>query len=302
VSFELHRSETLGIVGESGSGKSVTNLSIINLIPTPPGKIVGGEVLFHGTDLLKLPPSEIRHIRGNKISMIFQDPMTSLNPFLRISTQMIETIQLHQGLDKKAAKEKAIEMLKFAGIPAPEKRIDQYPHQFSGGMRQRVMIAMALSCNPEILIADEPTSALDVTIQAQILELIKELTRKLGTAVILITHSLGVVAGMCDTICVMYAGRIVERGRTEDIFESPKHPYTMGLIRSVPRLDQETKVRLYSIPGQPPNVIDLPDCCPFYPRCEQAMDICREKYPSIVSFENNQSVACWLYNKEIQNA
>ncbi|HOM92077.1 MAG TPA: ABC transporter ATP-binding protein [Rectinema sp.] len=302
VSFELHRSETLGIVGESGSGKSVTNLSIINLIPTPPGKIVGGEVLFHGTDLLKLPPSEIRHIRGNKISMIFQDPMTSLNPFLRISTQMIETIQLHQGLDKKAAKEKAIEMLKFAGIPAPEKRIDQYPHQFSGGMRQRVMIAMALSCNPEILIADEPTSALDVTIQAQILELIKELTRKFGTAVILITHSLGVVAGMCDTICVMYAGRIVERGRTEDIFESPKHPYTMGLIRSVPRLDQETKVRLYSIPGQPPNVIDLPDCCPFYPRCEQAMDICREKYPSIVSFENNQSVACWLYNKEIQNA
>ncbi|HRU03872.1 MAG TPA: ABC transporter ATP-binding protein [Rectinema sp.] len=302
VSFELHRSETLGIVGESGSGKSVTNLSIINLIPTPPGKIVGGEVLFHGTDLLKLPPSEIRHIRGNKISMIFQDPMTSLNPFLRISTQMIETIQLHQGLDKKAAKEKAIEMLKFAGIPAPEKRIDQYPHQFSGGMRQRVMIAMALSCNPEILIADEPTSALDVTIQAQILELIKELTRKLGTAVILITHSLGVVAGMCDTICVMYAGRIVERGRTEDIFESPKHPYTMGLIRSVPRLDQETKMRLYSIPGQPPNVIDLPDCCPFYPRCEQAMDICREKYPSIVSFENNQSVACWLYNKEIQNA
>ncbi|HPN02584.1 MAG TPA: ABC transporter ATP-binding protein [Rectinema sp.] len=302
VSFELHRSETLGIVGESGSGKSVTNLSIINLIPTPPGKIVGGEVLFHGTDLLKLPPSEIRHIRGNKISMIFQDPMTSLNPFLRISTQMIETIQLHQGLDKKAAKEKAIEMLKFAGIPAPEKRIDQYPHQFSGGMRQRVMIAMALSCNPEILIADEPTSALDVTIQAQILELIKELTRKLGTAVILITHSLGVVAGMCDTICVMYAGRIVERGRTEDIFESPKHPYTMGLIRSVPRLDQETKTRLYSIPGQPPNVIDLPDCCPFYPRCEQAMDICREKYPSIVSFENNQSVACWLYNKEIQNA
>jgi len=193
-------------------------------------------------------------------------------------------------------------MLKFAGIPAPEKRIDQYPHQFSGGMRQRVMIAMALSCNPEILIADEPTSALDVTIQAQILELIKELTRKFGTAVILITHSLGVVAGMCDTICVMYAGRIVERGRTEDIFESPKHPYTMGLIRSVPRLDQETKTRLYSIPGQPPNVIDLPDCCPFYPRCEQAMDICREKYPSIVSFENNQSVACWLYNKEIHNA
>jgi oligopeptide transport system ATP-binding protein len=301
VSFDLHKGETLGIVGESGSGKSVTNLSIINLIPTPPGKIAGGEVLFHGKDLLKMPPHDIREIRGNKISMIFQDPMTSLNPFLRISTQMVETIVLHQKIDKKAAKEKAIEMLRLAGIPAPEKRIDQYPHQFSGGMRQRVMIAMGLSCNPEILIADEPTSALDVTIQAQILELMRELTRKLGTAVILITHSLGVVAGMCDTICVMYAGRIVERGRTEEIFESPRHPYTQGLIRSVPRLDQETKERLYSIPGQPPNVIDLPDCCPFYPRCERAMDICKKKYPPVVSFENNQSASCWLYGKEAQN-
>ncbi len=301
VSFDLHRGETLGIVGESGSGKSVTNLSIINLISTPPGKIVGGEVLFHGKDLLKMSQNEIREIRGNKISMIFQDPMTSLNPFLRISTQMIETIMLHQKIDKKAAKEKAIEMLKLAGIPAPEKRIDQNPHQFSGGMRQRVMIAMALSCNPEILIADEPTSALDVTIQAQILELMRELTRKLGTAVILITHSLGVVAGMCDTICVMYAGRIVERGRTEQIFESPRHPYTQGLIHSVPRLDQETKDRLYSIPGQPPNVIDLPDCCPFYPRCEKAMDICKKKYPPVTSFEHNQSASCWLYAKETQN-
>jgi len=301
VSFDLHRGETLGIVGESGSGKSVTNLSIINLIPTPPGKIAGGQVLFHGKDLLSMPPNEIRQIRGNKISMIFQDPMTSLNPFLRISTQMIETIQLHQGLDQKAAKEKAIEMLKLAGIPAPEKRIDQYPHQFSGGMRQRVMIAMGLSCNPEILIADEPTSALDVTIQAQILELIQELTHKLGTAVIMITHSLGVVAGMCDTICVMYAGRIVERGRTEEIFESPKHPYTRGLIRSVPRLDRDTAERLYSIPGQPPNVIDLPDCCPFYPRCDKAMDICKKKYPPSVAFENGQSASCWLYTKEAQN-
>ncbi|MEN6491698.1 MAG: ABC transporter ATP-binding protein, partial [Rectinema sp.] len=252
VSFELHRGETLGIVGESGSGKSVTNLSIINLIPMPPGKIAGGQVLFHGKDMLTMSPNEIREIRGNKISMIFQDPMTSLNPFLRISTQMVETIVLHQGLSKEESKTKAIEMLKLAGIPAPEKRIDQYPHQFSGGMRQRVMIAMGLSCNPEILIADEPTSALDVTIQAQILELMQELTRRLGTAVILITHSLGVVAGMCNTICVMYAGRIVERGRTEEIFESPRHPYTMGLIRSVPRLDQETRGRLYSIPGQPP--------------------------------------------------
>ncbi|MCE1205932.1 MAG: ABC transporter ATP-binding protein [Spirochaetia bacterium] len=298
VSFDLHKGETLGIVGESGSGKSVTNLSIINMIPNPPGKIVGGQVLFSGKDLLKIPASELRHIRGNKISMIFQDPMTSLNPFLKISTQMIETIVLHQGLDKKAAKEKAIEMLKLAGIPAPEKRIDQYPHQFSGGMRQRVMIAMGLSCNPEILIADEPTSALDVTIQAQILELMQELTKRLGTAVILITHSLGVVAGMCDTLCVMYAGRIVERGKTDDIFEDPKHPYTQGLIRSVPRLDKENADRLYSIPGQPPNVIDLPDCCPFYPRCEKAKDICKKKYPPVTGFENGRAVSCWLYAEE----
>lgn len=301
VSFDLHRGETLGIVGESGSGKSVTNLSIINMIPSPPGRIAGGQVLFHGRDLLTMPADEIRKIRGNKISMIFQDPMTSLNPFLRISTQMIETIQLHQGLDKQAAKEKAIEMLRLAGIPAPETRIDQYPHQFSGGMRQRVMIAMGLSCNPEILIADEPTSALDVTIQAQILELMKDLTHRLGTAVIMITHSLGVVAGMCDTICVMYAGRIVERGPTAEIFEDPKHPYTRGLIRSVPRLDQEHTERLYSIPGQPPNVIDLPDCCPFYPRCDKAMDICKKKYPAQAQFENGHSASCWLYAKEATN-
>ena len=298
VSFDLHTGETLGIVGESGSGKSVTNLSIINLIPSPPGKIAGGEVLFHDKDLLRMSDSEIRKIRGNKISMIFQDPMTSLNPFLRISNQMIETIVLHQGLDKAAAKEKAIEMLKLAGIPAPEKRIDQYPHQFSGGMRQRVMIAMSLSCKPEILIADEPTSALDVTIQAQILELMKELTARLGTAVILITHSLGVVAGTCDTLCVMYAGRIVERGRTVDIFADPKHPYTQGLIRSVPRLDRENAERLYSIQGQPPNVIDLPDCCPFYPRCDRAKEICRKKYPTSARFENGRAVSCWLYSEE----
>jgi len=297
VSFDLHKGETLGIVGESGSGKSVTNLSVINLIPMPPGKIAGGTVEYHGKDLLKMSQSDIRQIRGNKISMIFQDPMTSLNPFLRISTQMIETIVLHQGLDNDKAKEKAVEMLKLAGIPAPEKRIDQYPHQFSGGMRQRVMIAMALSCNPEILIADEPTSALDVTIQAQILEIIKELTHRLGTAVILITHSLGVVAGMCDTLCVMYAGRVVERGRTVDIFEDPKHPYTIGLIKSVPRLDRENSERLYSIQGQPPNVIDLPDCCPFYPRCEKAMDICKQKYPQAAAFENGRAVSCWLYSE-----
>jgi oligopeptide/dipeptide ABC transporter ATP-binding protein len=298
VSFDLHTGETLGIVGESGSGKSVTNLSIINMIPNPPGKIAGGKVLFHGKDLVSMPAHELREIRGNKISMIFQDPMTSLNPFLKISTQMIETIVLHQKLDKAAAKGKAIEMLKLAGIPGPEKRIDQYPHQFSGGMRQRVMIAMGLSCNPEILIADEPTSALDVTIQAQILELMKELTARLGTAVILITHSLGVVAGMCNNLCVMYAGRIVERGPTGLIFENPLHPYTQGLIKSVPRLDKANNERLYSIPGQPPNVIDLPDCCPFYPRCNKAMETCKRKYPTSVKTDDGRAVSCWLYAKE----
>ena len=297
VSFDLRKGETLGIVGESGSGKSVTNLAIMKLIPTPPGRIAGGQVIFDGKDLIPMNDNEIRQIRGNKISMIFQDPMTSLNPFLRISTQMVETIVLHQGLDKKAAKEKAIEMLKLAGIPAPENRIDHYPHQFSGGMRQRVMIAMALSCNPEILIADEPTTALDVTIQAQILELINELSQRLGTAVILITHSLGVVAGMCDNICVMYAGRVVEKGSADEIFADPKHPYTVGLIKSVPRLDKENKQRLYSIPGQPPNVINLPECCPFFPRCDRAMDICKSKYPPVAELGNGRTVSCWLYGE-----
>ena len=295
LTFDLHKGETLGLVGESGSGKSVTNLSIINLIQTPPGKIEGGEVLFYGEDLLKMSDARLREIRGDRIAMIFQDPMSSLNPYLRISTQMIETICLHQGLNKKAAKEKAIEMLKLTGIPAAEKRIDGYPHQFSGGMRQRVMIAMGLSCNPDILIADEPTSALDVTIQAQILDLMQDLTHRLGTAVILITHSLGVVAGVCDTIVVMYAGRIVERGTTEDIFYDTKHPYTQGLIKSVPRLDRDDESRLFSIDGQPPNVVDLPDCCPFYPRCHKALAVCKNCYPPVVQFSDTHRAACWLY-------
>ncbi len=300
VSFTLHRGETLGIVGESGSGKSVTNLSIMRLIPSPPGKIVAGEVLFDGRDILKLKKENLRDIRGNRISMIFQDPMTSLNPFLRISTQLIETIVLHQGLSKAAAREKAIEMLKKVGIPNAEKRVDNYPHQFSGGMRQRVMIAMALSCNPKILIADEPTTALDVTIQAQILELMQELSAELGTAQILITHDLGVVAGMCDNICVMYAGRIVEKANADELFEEPKHPYTRGLIKSVPRIDQKKHEKLYSIKGQPPNLIDLPDCCPFHPRCEHAMEICRSRYPAATEFGGGRSVNCWLYDaKEV---
>ena len=300
VSFTVHEGETLGIVGESGSGKSVTNLSIMRLIPSPPGKIVGGEILFEGVDILKLSESEMRDIRGDKISMIFQDPMTSLNPFLKISTQMIETIRLHNSdMDKKEALERSIEMLKLVGIPSPEKRIYSYPHQFSGGMRQRVMIAQALSCNAQVLLADEPTTALDVTIQAQILELIKKINSKMGTAVILVTHDLGVVAGMCDKVCVMYAGRIVETALTEELYTNPAHPYTEGLIKSVPRMDTTNKdKRLFSIEGQPPNVIDLPPCCPFHPRCHKAMEVCKHAYPPGRDLGDHHEVACWLYVDE----
>jgi len=297
VSYSLRRGETLGLVGESGSGKSVTNLSIMKLIPSPPGKIMSGTAMMNGEDILKKSESEMRMIRGNKISMIFQDPMTSLNPFLRISTQLIETIRLHKGLDKKAARAKAIEMLELVGIPDPAQKVDNYPHQFSGGMRQRVMIAMALSCDPEILIADEPTTALDVTIQAQILELIKDLGKRLGTAVMLITHDLGVVAGMCDRVVVMYAGQLVEKGTNVEIFGDPKHPYTQGLINSVPRLDLPGKERLYSIKGSPPNVINLPECCPFFPRCDKAMDICKKKYPPVKQLGEEREVRCWLFKE-----
>ncbi len=296
VSFDLKKGQTLGIVGESGSGKSVTNLSIMRLIPSPPGRIVGGEILFEDKDILKMNNNELRELRGNKISMIFQDPMTCLNPFLRVSTQLVETIRLHQGLGKKDAKSKAIEVLDKVGIPAAERRVDNYPHQFSGGMRQRVMIAMALSCNPEILIADEPTTALDVTIQAQILELMQKLAIEFGTSTILITHDLGVVAGLCDEVCVMYAGKIVERASNNNIFEDPKHPYTQGLIKSVPRMDEDEGSKLFSIEGQPPNLIDLPECCPFHPRCPEAMEICRRKYPEPVLLDgDSRSVSCWLY-------
>ncbi|MDY5932063.1 MAG: ABC transporter ATP-binding protein [Candidatus Ornithospirochaeta sp.] len=299
VSFVVHKGETVGLVGESGCGKSVTNLSIMKLVPSPPGKIVGGKVLYEGRDILQMSEKELRSIRGNKISMIFQDPMTSLNPFLKISTQMIETIMLHQDMTKKEARERAVQMLKEVGIPNAEKRIDCYPHQFSGGMRQRVMIAMALSCNADLLIADEPTTALDVTIQAQILELIQKMNEKMQTAVILITHDLGVVAGMCDTVCVMYAGRIVEKATTEKLFEKPMHPYTEGLIASVPKLDAKGKSeKLFSIEGQPPNVIDLPPCCPFHPRCHRTMDVCKCAYPPVKTLEENHEVACWLHASE----
>ncbi len=297
VSFDLHRGETLGIVGESGSGKSVTNLSILRLIQSPPGHIENGEVIFEGRDLLKLSPEELRTVRGGKIAMIFQDPMTSLNPYLRISTQMIETIRLHQGLDRKAARNRAIDLLGMAGIPMAEKRLDQYPHQFSGGMQQRVMIALALSCDPEILIADEPTSALDVTIQAQILDLIKDLNARLGMAVILISHSLGVVAGLCDTICVMYSGRIVERGSAEDLFTKPSHPYTQGLIKAVPRIDKKSGERLFTIPGQPADPVGLGDSCAFHPRCDRTMKICTHRRPGQTDLGKRHTVSCWLHQE-----
>ena len=303
VSFSVDEGETLGIVGESGCGKSVTNLSIMKLIPSPPGKIVGGEVLYDGKDILKMSEKELRSIRGNQIAMIFQDPMTSLNPFLKISTQMIETIRLHQKISKAEARAKAIKALDDVGIPSPEKRIDSYPHQFSGGMRQRVMIAMALSCNAKILIADEPTTALDVTIQAQILELIEKINKKYKTAVILITHDLGVVAGMCDKVCVMYAGKVIEEARTLDLYAAPKHPYTQGLIESVPRMDNSDKTKkLFSIEGQPPNVIDLPPCCPFHPRCHKTLEICKNHYPPFKSMGENHNCACWLYASEEEKA
>lgn len=298
VSYNLKKGKVLGIVGESGSGKSVSSLSIMKLIPTPPGKIVDGEVLLDGEDLLKMSERELQSVRGNRVAMIFQDPMTSLNPFLKISTQLMETIRLHQGLNKKDARVKAIEMLRLVGIPVPEQKIESYPHQFSGGMRQRVMIAIALSCNPEVLIADEPTTALDVTIQAQILDLIKELAVKFNTAVIMITHDLGVVAGMCDEVAVMYAGKIVEKSSNDNLFNDAKHPYTEGLIKSVPRLDIATNQRLYSIEGQPPNVIDLPECCPFHPRCEKAMEKCKTSYPPEIELGPDRMVRCWLYDEE----
>ncbi len=292
ISFTLKKGETLGIVGESGSGKSVTNLSIMRLIQEPPGKIVDGIINFDGIDVRAIPIDEVRKIRGKRIAMIFQDPMTSLNPFLRISKQLMEVTQLHLGHTKKQAYEHAIKMLNMVGIPDAESRVDGYPHEFSGGMRQRVMIAMALSCEPEVLIADEPTTALDVTIQAQILELIKDLRTRLGTSVILITHDLGVVAGMTDKIIVMYAGKVFEQAPTHELFKTPANPYTKGLLKSVPDPAHEDGTELYQIPGLPPDVAHLPPGCPFAPRCEKAQDICRSDYPPFVEINENHSSLC----------
>jgi oligopeptide transport system ATP-binding protein len=291
ISFDLERGETLGIVGESGSGKSVTNLSIIRLIPEPPGKIVSGEILFDGEEIRALPMEDLRHIRGKRIAMIFQDPMTSLNPFMRISKQLMEITRLHLGHTKDQAYEHAIKMLETVGIPEARARVDSYPHEFSGGMRQRVMIAMALSCEPELLIADEPTTALDVTIQAQILELIKKLKQQTGASVILITHDLGVVAGMTDHIIVMYAGKVFEKAPTRELFATPGNPYTRGLLRSVPDPTAE-QGSLYQIPGLPPDVAHLPPGCPFAPRCERAEDICRREFPPFVKLNEDHFSLC----------
>ncbi len=297
VSFHLMPGETLGLVGESGCGKSITALSIMRLIPSPPGKIVSGEILFEGEDILKMSDDEVRSIRGRKIAMIFQDPMTSLNPVLTINRQISEALELHLGMSKQQARQRAIELLKMVGIPNAEQRVDQYPHQFSGGMRQRVMIAMALSCNPSLLIADEPTTALDVTIQAQILDLMRNLQREHNTALILITHDLGVVAGMTDRINVMYAGHIVESAPTEELFENPRHPYTVGLLNSIPRLDAPRKERLNPIRGLPPDLIDLPDMCPFVPRCDFARERCSEKNPPLFDVNPVHRSACWYWEE-----
>ncbi len=292
ISFELRKGETLGIVGESGSGKSVTNLSVMRLIPEPPGKIAGGKVIFSGIDVLTLPIDEVRKIRGKRIAMIFQDPMTSLNPFMKISSQLMEVTRLHLGHSKDEAFQHAVKMLKLVGISDAEDRIHSYPHEFSGGMRQRVMIAMALSCDPELLIADEPTTALDVTIQAQILDLIKELKDRMGTSVILITHDLGVVAGMTDKIIVMYAGKVFEQAPTAELFATPANPYTKGLLKSVPDPAHEEGTELYQIPGLPPDVAHLPPGCPFNDRCYRAEEICGREFPPFVQINEDHHSLC----------
>jgi oligopeptide transport system ATP-binding protein len=294
ISYTLNESETLAIVGESGCGKSVGVLSLLRLIPEPPGKVTGGEAVFMGRDLLKMNKEGIRQVRGKEIAMIFQDPMTSLNPVLTISRQITEALELHMGMDKHQAKNRAIELLEMVNIPEAGQRIDDYPHQFSGGMRQRVMIAMALSCMPQILIADEPTTALDVTIQAQIVELVKRLRDELGMAIIWITHDLGVVAGLAEKVIVMYAGSIVEQAPVQDLYGTPSHPYTMGLLGSLPRVDLVRDERLTSIEGMPPDLIALPDGCPFAARCDFVIDRCLTDVPPLMQVAPGHKSACWI--------
>jgi oligopeptide/dipeptide ABC transporter ATP-binding protein len=293
VSFHLDRGETLGIVGESGSGKSVTVLSIMRLLQRP-GRIAGGEVLFRGRDLTRVTESEMQEIRGAEIAMIFQDPMTSLNPVFKTGWQVGEPLRLHGGADARRSLSEAINMFRKVGIPDPDKRVEQYPHEFSGGMRQRAMIAMGLTTNPAVLIADEPTTALDVTIQAQILELLQQVNREFGTATILITHNLGVVAGMCERVIVMYAGRVVEAGPTDDVFANPKHPYTWSLLRSIPRLDAEEHAELRVIEGLPPDLTNPPSGCKFHPRCPFRIDRCVSEEPPLEAVGQTQLARCWV--------
>jgi peptide/nickel transport system ATP-binding protein len=296
VSFSIPPGGTLGVVGESGCGKSVTALSVMRLVPDPPGRVVGGEIRFEGRDLLTLPEEEMRRIRGNQVSMIFQEPMTSLNPVYTVGDQIGEAVRLHQGLDRKGARARAVEMLRQVGIPAPEQRVDSYPHQLSGGMRQRVMIAMALACNPKLVIADEPTTALDVTIQAQILDLLKRLQAERGMAVMLITHDLGVVAESCDAVVVMYAGRVVEQAPVRALFRQPAHPYTAGLLRSIPSFQEvqagAERKRLKTIPGMVPSLRNLPAGCRFRDRCERALEVCARVDPPLEPKRDGQSAAC----------
>jgi oligopeptide/dipeptide ABC transporter ATP-binding protein len=301
LSYAVDANSTLGIVGESGSGKSVNALSIMRLIPSPPGKIEGGAILFKGENLLEKSEAEMRRIRGKDIAMIFQDPMTSLNPVLTVGEQIAEAARLHLGLSRRDAMVRAVEMLRLVRIPVAEKRVHDYPHQFSGGMRQRVMIAMALTCDPALLIADEPTTALDVTIQAQILELMNEMQARLGSAIVMITHDLGVVAETCRNVLVMYAGSMVEYGTVEQIFHEPKHPYTVGLLESLPRLDESSHRRLVPIEGQPPNLLRVPPGCAFAPRCRHRMDVCAEPVP-VHDFGDGHVARCFLYEERRQTA
>ena len=293
VSFDVRKGEVLGLVGESGCGKSVTMMSLVKLLPMPPAEIVAGSAMFGGQDLIQSNLEHLQKIRGARIGFIFQDPMTSLNPVLTIGYQLTETLRLHKGLTKSAARQRAVELLDLVGIPMGRDRLDDYPHQFSGGMRQRVMIAVALSCDPELLIADEPTTALDVTIQAQILDLVKNLQTELGMAIIWITHDLGVVANLADRVMVMYSGLIVERGNVHNLYGSPKHPYTHALLRTLPQMEGERAQRLESIDGQPPDLLEPPNSCPFAPRCAYAFDRCAQENPTLSSVSDSHEVACW---------